>query len=151
MSVASIMTRKLVTVGMDDSVDTVRRLFDLHGFHHLLVVERGQLMGVISDRDLLKNLSPFIGSKMERVEDAHLLERRVHQIMHRQPITVTPDTDACDAARVMLDRKVSCLPVVHAESGKPVGILSWRDLLNAACPMPPEEKEPAPGHQPSEA
>jgi acetoin utilization protein AcuB len=136
MSVKSIMTRKLITVGMDDSVRTVQRLFDVHGFHHLLVVERSRLIGVISDRDLLKNLSPFIGSKMERVEDAHLLERRVHQIMRRRPVTVTPDADACDAAQVMLEHKVSCLPVVAVGSERPVGILTWRDILRSVCPAP---------------
>ena len=60
MTVGQIMTRVVTTIGMDDSVRLVRHLFDEHSFHHLLVVDRGRLVGVISDRDLLRNVSPFI-------------------------------------------------------------------------------------------
>lgn len=137
MNLGPIMSRRLITVHPDDSVAAVRRLFELHGFHHLLVVEQGRLLGVISDRDLLKNLSPFIGSNMERTADAHLLDRRVHQIMRRKPVTATPDTPYCDAARLMVEQKISCLPILDPETGRPVGIVTWRDLLCAVCPLEP--------------
>lgn len=143
MRVTSIMSRSLVTVRPDDSVDTVRRLFDEHAFHHLLVVERGQLVGVISDRDLLRNISPFVGKLQERPQDITLLHRRVHQIMRRQPITVSPEAEYCDAARVMLEHKVSCLPVVD-DRGRPVGVLTWRDLLRVVCPSDHCEATPRP-------
>lgn len=132
MLTGHIMTRKIVTIGLDDPVHAVRELFEQHGFHHLLVVgDSGRLAGVISDRDLLKNLSPFIGGVMERNEDRSLLKRRVHQIMRRKPITVDRNTLVSDAAVTLLQNRVSCLPVVD-EDGRPIGMITRTDLLAAA-------------------
>ena len=62
MEVDSIMTRRVVSVEMDDRLDVVKKIFDTLKFHHLLVVDdRGKLKGVVSDRDLLKALSPYVG------------------------------------------------------------------------------------------
>lgn len=124
-----IMTRHIVTVSPDDSLRTVRDLFETHYFHHLLVVEGSRMRGVISDRDLLKHLSPFVGhSFTERAQDLATLNRRVHQIMTRQLVTAEPDTTLHDAVQLMLQHGISCLPVVD-ENLNPMGIVSWRDLL----------------------
>lgn len=134
MDVSDIMSRKLVIVGLDDRVNKVRELFLTFRFHHLLVVERKMLHGVISDRDLLKNLSPFIGRELaERTQDLALLDRRVHQIMTRKPVTVQPDTALENAVQVMLSHGVSCLPVVN-EHGHAIGIVTWKDLFRALVP-----------------
>ena len=123
------MTRHVVTVCMDDSLKRVRELFAQSGFHHLLVVDKGKLVGVISDRDLLKHVSPFVGHELsERTQDLATLNRRVHQIMSRQLVTCQAITDAAEAARMMLENRISCLPVVD-ETGRPVGIVTCRDLL----------------------
>jgi acetoin utilization protein AcuB len=129
VAVRQIMSAHAVTVSMDDSLRTVKELFDKHRFHHLLVVEGRKLVGVISDRDLLKNVSPFVGRELtERAQDAATLNKRVHQIMSRKPVTVSAEATMSDVARTMLDNQVSCLPVVDRE-GHPVGIITWRDLL----------------------
>ncbi len=130
VNIDEIMTRGAATVEMDDSVERVRDLFEEHGFHHLLVIEKGRLLGVVSDRDLLRNLSPFIGKLAERPHDLATLNRRVHQIMTRKPVTVTPEMSVEAAAHVMLEQHVSCLPVV-TEDGNLVGIVSSRDLLSS--------------------
>jgi acetoin utilization protein AcuB len=132
MKIHQIMTRQTITIGMDDNVRRVRDLFEEHGFHHLLVVEKGRLVGVISDRDLLRNVSPFIGKLSERSQDAATLNRRVHQIMTRKPVTISSEMEVEDAAHVMLEHRVSCLPVV-TEDGRAVGIVTWRDLLGGLC------------------
>ena len=128
MTVSEVMTAHPITIGLDESLRTVQSLFDLHAFHHLIVVQAGEVMGVLSDRDLLRNLSPFAGSLSEQDRDARLLDKRVHQIMTRRPVTVREMTTLADAARVMLEMRISCVPVVGA-SGEPVGILTSRDLL----------------------
>ena len=126
---AQIMTRHIVTVSQDDSLKTLRELFETHHFHHLLVTEGSRLVGVVSDRDLLKNISPFVGhSFSERSQDLATLNRRAHQIMTRQLITAHPDQTVQEAVHLMLQHGVSCLPIVD-EQMKPVGIVSWRDLL----------------------
>lgn len=73
MQVSEYMTTRLVTVEMDDTLDTVREIFDNTGFHHLLVVERGEVVGVLSDRDLLRHLSPYVGTASETARDAATL------------------------------------------------------------------------------
>lgn len=128
MNIEQIMTRQTIFIQMDDDIRRVRDLFEEHGFHHLLVVEKGKLSGVISDRDLLRSLSPFTGQLSERPQDLATLNRHVHQIMTREPVTITPDMEVEQATAIMLELHVSCLPVV-TDMGKTVGIVTWRDLL----------------------
>lgn len=129
MEVKSIMTRRVVTVELDDSLAVIKQIFDAMKFHHLLVIDEDRkLCGVISDRDLLRALSPRVGTLSESARDAATLNKRAHQIMTRQPITLRPEATLEAAVELLLERRVSCLPVVD-ESFRPVGILSWRDLL----------------------
>jgi acetoin utilization protein AcuB len=130
MNLRSIMTTRVVTVELDDPLETVKKIFDSVKFHHLLVVEGGKLCGVISDRDLLRALSPYVGTRSENARDAATLQKRVHQIMTRRPLTLPPEATVADAVKVFLEHRVSCIPVVD-ETFKPVGILSWRDVLES--------------------
>lgn len=124
------MSRHPVTIGADESVAMARERFDHRGIHHLLVVnERGGLVGVISDRDVLRAVSPFVGSGAERNQDRYTVRRAVHQIMSREPVTVRVDTDIVEAATRMLEYDYGCLPVVN-EEGLPVGIVTRKDLLS---------------------
>ena len=117
---------------MDDSVDTIRKVFEAHKYHHLIVIgDEGECAGVISDRDLLKNISPFIGKPTERSADLSCLKRRAHQIMTRQLVAVRKNTSARAAARVMLDHRISCLPVVDSNKHC-IGILTLRDVVRWA-------------------
>jgi acetoin utilization protein AcuB len=84
--------------------------------------------GVISDRDLLRALSPYIHTASETLRDTETLIKRAHQIMLRQIDTVTPDTDCNSAVQRMLDADVSCLPVV-GDDKVILGIVTWKDFL----------------------
>ena len=123
-----IMSKTVVTVEMDDSLAVIKEIFDNTGFHHLLVVESDKLLGVISDRDLLKALSPNIGTLSETVRDLASLNKRAHQIMTRKAVTLGPDAAIVDAIEIFNTHNISCIPVVD-EQNKPVGIISWRDIL----------------------
>ena len=125
------MTARVVTVEMDDRLALVKEIFDSTKFHHLLVLNgEGKLAGVVSDRDLLKALSPFLGSAAETARDLATLNKRVHQVMSRQPITLPPDAEIAHAVKVMLAHRISCIPIVDAVF-RPIGIVSWRDLLRS--------------------
>jgi len=125
------MTSRVVTVHMDDPVGVAKEIFDSMKFHHLLVVDGdGRLAGVMSDRDLLKALSPYVGTVAENARDLATLNKRAHQIMSRKPITLPPDADVRDAVKLILSERITCVPVVDA-AFKPVGILTWRDLLRS--------------------
>jgi acetoin utilization protein AcuB len=129
MDVGSLMTTRLVSVEMDDRLDVVKKIFDTLKFHHLLVIDdRGKLKGVVSDRDLLKALSPYVGSATENARDIATLNKRVHQIMSRNLITLHPRASVPEAVTLFLEQRISCIPIID-EALKPVGILSWRDIL----------------------
>ena len=137
MTVRDIMSTRVATVSLDDRLHVVKEIFDASKFHHLLAVEDdGTLYGVVSDRDLLRALSPFIGSIVETGRDAATLDKSVHQIMTRKPITLRPDASIAAAIRVFLAHPVSCIPIVDAQF-KPVGIVSWRDILKSIAATAP--------------
>lgn len=128
MNIASILTRRVATVEMDDTLQTIRDIFANVKFHHILVVKNRKLVGVISDRDLLKSLSPFLDTLSERTLDMATLNRKAHQIMSRKPVTLKKETSIEAAANLMLENNVSCLPVTSRQ-GDVEGIVTWKDIF----------------------
>ena len=130
MIIADIMTVDPVTVNMDTELLLIKEIFDHVYFHHLLVQDDSDntFVGVISDRDLLKALSPYIHTAAETLRDKETLTKRAHQIMSRQVDTVTPTTDCNIAVQKMLDADISCLPVV-GDNKVILGIVTWKDFL----------------------
>lgn len=122
------MSKKVVSVSMDDSLADVKHIFDNVSFHHLLVIEKEQLVGVLSDRDLLKALSPFMDTPSETARDQACLNKKVHQIMTRELISIEADAPIYCAINLFNRHSISCLPVVDNHHN-PVGILSWRDIM----------------------
>ena len=130
MKISSIMTKEVTTVDMDISLGAMCGIFDKKKFHHLLVMEDGELCGVISDRDVLKALSPFLNTPSVQGKDLNTLRKRAHQIMSRKPTTITKEASAKDAVRLMFQEDISCLPVVSSD-GQIEGIVTRKDLLQA--------------------
>lgn len=130
MNVEKIMKNTIVSVELDDSLAVIKEIFDNTCFHHLLVVESGKLRGVVSDRDLLKALSPNIGTAAETPRDAATLNKKAHQIMTRKPVTLKSNAGVYDAIKIFNKHNISCIPVVDDEN-RPLGIISWRDILKA--------------------
>lgn len=128
MSLAHIMNTKVVTITMDDTLAQVKEIFDNVRFHHLLVMEGQELIGIVSDRDLLKALSPHLNTVAETPKDRATLKKRVHQIMTRHPITLRLENNVHDAIALFNRHMISCIPVIDAQ-GKPVGLVSWRDVF----------------------
>lgn len=129
MTVDTIMSRDVVTVTPEMTLMEIRSLLHEKGFNHLLVVEPDDtLCGVISDRDVLKALSPFLDTYSEEHRDVKTLSQPASEIMQGDPITVTPTTSIKEASQVLLDNRVTSLPVV--EDGELVGIVTGKDLLN---------------------
>ena len=127
MPIADIMTRKLITVSPELSIGELQPMFKQFRIHHLLVVENGHLLGVISDRDVLRNISPFVYTNAEEKKDSFTLTRKAHQIMSTQLVTVESKMGIRDACDQLLKGGVSLLPVV--DNGKLVGVVSWKDIL----------------------
>ncbi|MCO4746093.1 MAG: CBS domain-containing protein [Proteobacteria bacterium] len=125
MKVAQIMSRDVVTLGADDPIVTAEELMGLRRFRHLPVVEnRDTLVGLVTHKDLLR-ASLHTGPRVEQlVQKARTL---VREMMRKKVATVSPDTPLTEAARLMVEHKYGCLPVV--EGNKLVGILTEADFL----------------------
>ena len=128
MKIKLLMSTNIVTVEMDDRLSTVKEIFDNTKFHHLLVVDGSKLFGVISDRDLFKSLSPNVDTIAATDKDLASLNKKVHQIMTRNLITLHESSSVKDAVELFNNHKISCIPVINTNH-EPVGMLSWRDIM----------------------
>lgn len=130
MKITKLMSPNVVTIDIDDKLSVIKSIFDNTNFHHLLVVSGTQLVGVISDRDLLKALSPRIDTAAETLKDLNCLNQKAHQIMSREVIYRETDTTIKQAVEIFNTHKISCIPVVNSDK-QPIGILTWRDIMEA--------------------
>lgn len=118
---ADCMRPELVVVAPEDSLGEVaERLMEV-SMGAAVVKDFGRLVGIITERDLLKAMA-------ERV---HASEARVRTWMTPDPVTATADTECDEAARLMLDGGFRHLPVLD-EAGQVVGVVSVRRVLAAA-------------------
>jgi acetoin utilization protein AcuB len=122
MVVQEIMTENPVTVDAADTIDRVEGLLRELDVRHLPVLDDGELLGIISDRDL----GPFRAALEDERDPV-----TAAQIMSGDLITVTPETDLGEAVDTMLDQKVGALPVVANDTRNLVGIVSYVDVLKA--------------------
>lgn len=128
MSIAKIMSTRLITVVRNDSVGRMYEIFQKLPIHHILVVEDGHLYGLVADRDVLRCVSPFINTKAEEAKDRFTLTRQAHQIMNSNPVTIEVNQGIREAAALMLEHKVGLLPVTNSDDLL-IGVLSWKDVL----------------------
>lgn len=134
MDITAVMSDRVVSVDPYDQLGTVKEIFEQTRFHHLLVVEETKLVGVVSDRDLLKSISPKAGTAAETTKDAATLKKRVHQVMSRKAVVLNQGATLYEAINRFNTYGVSCLPVVD-EQQRPVGIVTWRDVLKVIQPL----------------
>ena len=128
MNVSEIARTVLVTVTMDHSVGRARDIMKMKKIRHLLVMDEGDLVGIVTDRDVKHHLSPRIDTPVESSEDEKTLETKIHQVMTRNLITISPDTPIAEAASLLLKHKISCLPVIDKD-GSVMGIVTDADFL----------------------
>lgn len=132
MSISQIMSKKLITLDIDDDLNKAKILFEQNNIHHILVLNNKELAGVITDRDLYKHLSPYIGTSKETPRDSTLLHKKVHLVMSRDLITTNENSSLNEAVMLFHKNHISCLPIINDEY-QPVGIISWRDIIKVAA------------------
>jgi CBS domain-containing protein len=115
-AIGDMMTREVLSVAPEDTIGEAAQKMVERGVGSAVVLDFGRLIGIFTERDLLRAVA-------DRV---HSSEARVREWMTADPITVGPDTPAEDAARTMLDNGFRHLPVVEGE--RAVGIVSIRDV-----------------------
>jgi CBS domain-containing protein len=131
------MDEKIVTISAGDTLSTAEDIMTLGRVRHMPVVQGGKLVGVVSERDLLRaSLSDLIefGSEHRR---AFLQVVEIGRVMSTPPIVIEPDATVEEAARVMVEKKIGCLPVVGGDAL--VGMLTQTDVLAYVAGLSPEK------------
>ncbi len=127
MRVRDIMSEKMVTVSAGDTLSTVEDIMTLGRVRHMPVVQAGKLVGVVSERDLLRASLSTLSSFGSDERRAFLQVVEIGRVMSQPPITIQLDASVEDAARLMADHKIGCLPVVQGETLR--GIVTETDVL----------------------
>ncbi len=139
--VADIMTPGPVTVTPRNAIRTAINLMREGGYRRLPVIDRGRLVGIITDRDLRRAAnSPFV--VREQWYDNFILDHiEVGSCMTPNPLTVEPSASIADAARLLRNHKIGGLPVVA--DNQLVGIITETDLLDFLIELLADEAQPA--------
>jgi CBS domain-containing protein len=130
--VRDLMTRPVRTLGRNDKLSVADALMRTERIRHLPVVdEDGRLAGIVSQRDLFFNALVQALGFGTTTHDRMLSTITVKEVMTENVVTTTPETLVTAAARVMVDRKIGCLPVIDGEAL--IGILSESDVVSAVA------------------
>jgi CBS domain-containing protein len=122
-TVEDFMSTAVITLKEGDQLSGAQLEMQLADIRHLPVVDKkGHVVGIVSDRDILKNLSK-LHDQTKPAAVASIMSRRVR--------TVAPGTPAAEAASIMVEHKISCLPVV-GDDQQIVGIITETDFVRIA-------------------
>jgi CBS domain-containing protein len=116
-TLGELMTREVLEVAPEDTLGQAAEAMVERGVGSAVVSDFGRLIGILTERDLLRAVAGRV----------HSSEARVREWMTGEPITATTSTDLAEAARTMLDQGFRHLPVV--EEDRAIGIVSIRDVV----------------------
>ncbi len=127
--VSDIMTKNPIVVQPDDGIEAIHDLFERNGFHHIPVMGKSKLMGIISKTDYLKirHMLATTWSGEPICQDMYK-EMRADDIMSKNPLTIESADTIGLAADIFRANTLHALPVV--DDGELVGIITTHDLLN---------------------
>jgi acetoin utilization protein AcuB len=132
--VKDAMSKDVKTLALDDTIETCFDFMKENQVRHLPVVdsptekeENPYLLGVVSDRDILRQLSPYLGKSGQTDSDAKVIKQPLAQIITRNPITVSSETPMADAIGLMIDNHINMLPVLSGQNL--IGIITSADIL----------------------
>ncbi|GHV78297.1 hypothetical protein AGMMS49944_00880 [Spirochaetia bacterium] len=129
MIISDVMTKNPISVHPEMSVTEVRSLMDKEQVGHLPVLDKNnKLVGIITKKDMLK-AGPSAATSLDMYEISYLLSKlKVEKIMVKTVHTVTENDVVEEAARIMADETIGCLPVMKGDLL--VGIITKTDLFH---------------------
>jgi len=126
MKVVDVMTRNPLVMTPNETVGQADELMAENRIRQLPVVERGAMLGIITDRDIRSFLAQ--SSLLEPEERAKALTTKVRDIMTTEPLTLSPDDELQEAVELLIEEKIGGIPVVDEAEGL-VGIVTYVDVL----------------------
>jgi CBS domain-containing protein len=132
-TVREIMTTEVTTLGRNDSLQLVKDIMTLGRVRHFPVLDDGKVVGVVSQRDLYKASLGSVMKYGEKAQRAFLEGIAVKEVMSDPPVTIAPHAAVRDAARLMMEKKIGCLPVL--EGAQLVGIVTETDMLKLVAEL----------------
>jgi CBS domain-containing protein len=126
--VSEVMTADVVACSPDAEVDNVWRMMQEESLAGLPVVDKGKLVGIVSQKDLLDSgaLKPTFEAKKGRFKTS----RKIRAVMNTNVASVRPSTKLDDAAKIMVSKNVGRVPVTD-EKARLVGIVDREDIVRA--------------------
>ena len=121
------MQVKLVTISASERLSTVEDIMTLGRVRHMPVVQSGRLVGVVSERDLLRASLSVLSEHRDAERRAFLHVVEISRVMSTPPVVIDPEATIEAAALLMADRKIGCLPVVAGD--ELLGMLTETDVL----------------------
>jgi CBS domain-containing protein len=137
LRVRDIMGKTLVTISVSETLSTVEDIMTLGHVRHMPVVRGGKLVGVVSERDLLRASLSVLSKHRGEERRAFLHVVEIARVMSAPPIVIGPDASIDEAARVMAEKKIGCLPVVDGEDL--LGMVTETDVLRCVAGIGPDE------------
>lgn len=134
--VRDIMETKLVTISASERLSMVEDIMRLGRVRHMPVVQAGKLVGVVSERDLLRASLSVLSEHRDAERRMFLHVVEISRVMSAPPIVITPDATIREAALLMADRKIGCLPVVDGD--RLIGMITETDVLRWVAGVPVE-------------
>lgn len=127
MKVKDVMVKEVATLDVNDELSLANDIMRLGRIRHLPVVEGTRLAGIVSERDLFRSsLAQALGYGSEATRDL-MKTLRIKDIMVQKVITISPETELCEATKIMVELKIGCLPVVDGD--RLVGLITETDIL----------------------
>ena len=127
ISVRDIMSTQLDTMDRNDTLDLAQDVMKQKRIRHFPVLDGDQLVGVMSQRDLFHATLGSVMKYGEKAERGFLTTVAVKSVMSEPPITIAPDRTIKEAAQLMVEKQIGCLPVT--ENGKLIGMVTETDIL----------------------
>jgi len=132
-TVSDIMTVEVTPLERNDSLQVAKDIMTLGRVRHFPVIEDDKVVGVVSQRDLYKASLGSVMKYGEKAQRAFLEGIAIKEVMSSPVVAIAPHASVQEAARLMMEKQVGCLPVL--EGPKLVGLVTETDMLKLVAEM----------------
>lgn len=135
MVLDELMTPDPITGRPEWTLRQVLQTFHDNDIRHLPVLHDGELIGMISERDVTREMLPEDSTREHPEEAREHLDKTISDVMLSGVAALESEAEVSEALELMVEHKLGAIAVVHPEDGQLVGIVTWIDVLRAALPL----------------